>query len=675
MSCSLKNPIRVGSSAVLCQTCRQFIQALSDFYHNEGYPDQGWEADEKNARFDSHRGLAFKHQPSFEALASSAPSCQLCHLLHDDFASEDPNLLRGWLALYPLHHETYPGENRRKGYFRAGFSDSLARMNWNDSARVEDHPQHTYRIGRLRDDPVAGNRFRDEAVGGPSDGEGPWGDAKREVVAVPPRPTPEYIARRYEDWVATCQKHPKHERCRGGSRNDGNQQNPNPLHQTPLDQGELPTRVVDLGPPQSTESPRLYTTAPGEKAPYVALSHCWGGAIPSSTVLANLEARMNVLPVDELPRNFRDALTVTRALGIRYLWIDSLCIIQNSPADWLAEASKMAMVYAGAAVVVSAPEAPSSTAGFLHPDTDRVPRAILNEAYAVQKAFKRPYDYLQACPLNRRAWCMQERFLARRVLHFGREQLYWECAAALVSEAGDNYKADGTGHVAASFVKLRRTIHDPPAWESEWNHWYKLLEEYTTRSLTVGSDKLPALAGAASLTRSRGLRDGSGSPTYVAGLWREDVARGLMWGAWYDHAEGRKSPGYADDDKCSTLVTAPAMKNGRPRAPSWSWASVDGAVIFWALRVFPVRLWDLMLEELEVVMEKGEDALTEAQPVGVLKVRGPLASVVYYPRVPMEKEKEKEKEKGEAADVGCLTFADEGEEGDDARTTMSGCYQ
>ncbi|KAK6850028.1 heterokaryon incompatibility protein-domain-containing protein [Apiospora arundinis] len=634
-----KNPFEVSSNDAMCQNCCQFIQALSTFYSNEEYPEKGWEGDEQGSRPTTTWGVAFRHKSSFEALASSAPSCELCHVLHDDLVSLDPDLLSGWLGLYPRYYASYIGDNKRKGYFRAGFSETLDRMPWG-SGGIGSPPLHTFRIGRLRD-PVDGNK----------DEGGPWWDTYKEVIAVAPRTTPEYIARRYNDWVAMCRDHPWHEQCRGStsptekSNDEGEAQAP--LQQV-ADQGDLPTRVIDLGPRLSTEPLRLYTAGPDEKAVYVALSHCWGGAIPSSTVLANLEARMSGLPMEELPRNFRDAITVTRALGIRYLWIDSLCIIQDSRADWHAEASRMASVYANAAVVISALEAASSNVGFLHPEVERVPLAALNEDYAVQKVFGRAYEYLQACPLNSRAWCMQERLLARRVLHFGREQMFWECSSNFTSESGDTYTGDNTGHVAALFIKLRKTIREPPEWENESDHWYRLLEEYTTRKLTVSTDKLPALAGAATLTQSRGLRDGSGTPTYVAGLWREDLVRGLVWGAEYDHGEGRKVWGLSSSDRCSTLVEAPLGSNGIPRAPSWSWASVDGAVIFWALRS---KVTSVMLEKLEVVMMAGEGDLTESQPIGALKVRGPLAEVVYHPCLPLKE--------GMPADVGHLTFANE----------------
>ncbi|KAK1952002.1 HET-domain-containing protein, partial [Colletotrichum sublineola] len=196
----------------------------------------------------------------------------------------------------------------------------------------------------------------------------------------------------------------------------------------------LPTRVIDLGPAGSDETPRLYISRPGEKAAYVALNHCCGGAIPASIVQGNLEARLEALCVDELPRNFQDAIAVTQVLGFRYLWIDSLCIVQDLPTDWAAEAGRMAQLYTGATLVLSALEAPSSDVGFLHLETERVPRAEVNEEYAVQKLFTRVYEYLDECPLNKRAWCMQERLLAPRVLHFGRQQMFWECDSCFTTE-------------------------------------------------------------------------------------------------------------------------------------------------------------------------------------------------------------------------------------------------
>lgn len=186
----------------------------------------------------------------------------------------------------------------------------------------------------------------------------------------------------------------------------------------------------------------------------------------------------------------------------------------------------MAPLYAGASLVLSVLEAAASDVGFLYPKADRVPRAVLKEAYAAQKVFGRAYEYLDGCSLNGRAWCMQERILAPRALHFGRQQRFWECDTCFTSEAGDVVHGDGSAHVAASFMIFRKSLRTAPSSDLPWTFWYRTVEEYTKRRLTVGLDKLIAVAGVAAALKRMAPR-----PTYVAGLWRDDLAAGLIWGA------------------------------------------------------------------------------------------------------------------------------------------------
>ncbi|KAI0760155.1 heterokaryon incompatibility protein-domain-containing protein, partial [Fomes fomentarius] len=289
---------------------------------------------------------------------------------------------------------------------------------------------------------------------------------------------------------------------------------------------------------------------------YAALTHCWGGEVPGKTVLANVDARREAIDGAELPANFLEAMRTTRELGIRYLWIDALCIIQDCDEHWRAEAAKMAAIYSGAAVVVSAMDSASSTAGILKPN--RVASVRLDGTHVVQKNLPLFQQEVASCPLNRRGWCMQERLLAPAILHYGKHQLYWECRAYHAYEDGRLSVQGGTlDGATGKFITLRQHILLPPT--DGWRTWYRLVEEYSSRALTRPSDKLPALAGAAAIFRKA---HGRSEGTYVAGLWKEDIVQGLVWAAHYHHFPSRKVPG-------------PAPR----RAPSWSWASVDGAVI------------------------------------------------------------------------------------------------
>ncbi|KAI0687806.1 heterokaryon incompatibility protein-domain-containing protein, partial [Cerioporus squamosus] len=253
---------------------------------------------------------------------------------------------------------------------------------------------------------------------------------------------------------------------------------------------------------------------------YAALTHCWGGEVPGQTILANVDARREAIDGTELPANFRDAIRITRELDIRYLWIDALCIIQDSDEHWRAEAAKMAAIYSGAAIVVSAMDSASSTAGILRPG--RVSSVRLDETHMVQKNLPLFQQDVASCPLNRRGWCMQERLLAPAILHYGAQQLFWECRAYHAYEDGRLSPQGGSldGEVG-KFITLRQNILLPPT--DGWRVWYRLVSEYSSRALTRGSDKLPALAGAAAI-----FRKARGEGTYVAGLWKEDVVQGLV---------------------------------------------------------------------------------------------------------------------------------------------------
>ncbi|KAL7622708.1 hypothetical protein AAE478_006386 [Parahypoxylon ruwenzoriense] len=605
------NPASITITRTLCELCHQFISNLFsfDFARQTSYPPR-WQP--IGTEWTSQRawGDCFRHRETLHDLSESAKMCELCNILHTDLAPMGSDMCQGWLGLYPFWSTSRVGENKQKGHFRAGFRESLAKMPWG-SNRIGSVPLHAFKVCHRR--PL----IEGEQVA--------WSDAYKRLAAVPTTPLPSEISRIARSWQEECLR--THKNCAKD-----------------ISGHELPTRVVDLGEREATHV-CLYETK-GEKAPYAALSHCWGGVIPAITTESNRTARTDTINFHDLPQNFQDAIRVTRALGVRYLWIDALCIIQDSKADWLREAGRMGSLYAGASVVISALDSPASTAGFLIPD--RVPVAILNDEFAIQKVFPELYDYLSQCPLVRRGWCMQERLLAPRILHFGKEQMFWECYSDFKCEDGLNSTGGSSGHVMAEFMAIRKHIGISAAQgaELEWRAWYRLLEEYTTRMFTVSSDRLPALAGAAVLFKST-----KPATTYVAGLWKEDIARGLLWCAHYDHVPGRKVWGISSSDRIVEL-TVPHER----RAPSWSWAALDGQVDFWALRTD-----GFIAEVLNVTMRAGENEFTEAFPDGTVNLRGAIVRMFYH--APPE---------GAGYDVGTLTF-EQADSPNDKSVALNGC--
>ncbi|CAM6006497.1 unnamed protein product [Sphagnum balticum] len=124
----------------------------------------------------------------------------------------------------------------------------------------------------------------------------------------------------------------------------------------------MPSRAINVGPADGSQEPYLQKTA-GKAGQWVALSHCWGSAVRLNTTKDTLKLREQKIPFKDLPLSFQDAVTITRKLGYRHLWIDSLCIIQDSAKDWNLESGSMGHIYSNAVVCIAAEAAPDSSLG------------------------------------------------------------------------------------------------------------------------------------------------------------------------------------------------------------------------------------------------------------------------------------------------------------------------
>lgn len=204
--------------------------------------------------------------------------------------------------------------------------------------------------------------------------------------------------------------------------------------------GTLPTRVIDVG--GTAEKIRLVETSeePAARGHYIALSHCWGRLDQTQrfcTDAYNIAERKANIAYDELPRNFRDAVRITRALGIRYLWIDSLCIKQGDQKDWAAEAVKMEDVFSNAYCTIAASSAASSLTGFLGPRRERDAIKILTVGGTPLYLADAIDDFgvdVERSILSSRGWVLQERALSGRTIYFTSSQVYWECGNGVVCE-------------------------------------------------------------------------------------------------------------------------------------------------------------------------------------------------------------------------------------------------
>ena len=211
---------------------------------------------------------------------------------------------------------------------------------------------------------------------------------------------------------------------------------------------KFPTRVLDLSNSDAlrlVSSQEVFSQEVSSQR-YIALSHCWGkltpGEIPQHcTTLQNIGLRKegSGFCVGRLPRTFRDAIEVSQSLGVRYLWIDSLCIIQGSKEDWATESKRMEDVYAGAYCTIAATSAASSEAGFLEHNISNQYMYVSDNESPSSQAYSRTRtaNFVQEvdnAPLNLRAWVLQERCLSRRIVHFSSQRMYFECGYGIYDE-------------------------------------------------------------------------------------------------------------------------------------------------------------------------------------------------------------------------------------------------
>lgn len=334
----------------------------------------------------------------------------------------------------------------------------------------------------------------------------------------------------------------------------------------------LPSRVIDVGPSDGSQYPRLLETH-GMRGTYLTLSHCWGTAgVMARTLTENLEARKRRIDIASLSANLRDAIITTRRLGFRYVWIDSLCIIQNSTSDWEVESSKMAQIYNHATLTISASRASSSDAGFLK-DSDEASGFVIMihprnfGQYYFGKTSPESSSFLsdvERGPLNTRGWTLQERILSRRSIFFGQDQIHWECQTARCSQSTQMEPQEFSGRTGGvsslkSVLDLKYGSSGSVDQEETLKLWYEMLSLFVKRDLSFPDDKLPALSGIVSIFDK--ALSGTETSSYQAGLWKQDVERGLMW-----------------------MVPSQMKK----RIPSWSWSSVDSRVWLMRRMRFPV---------------------------------------------------------------------------------------
>lgn len=334
---------------------------------------------------------------------------------------------------------------------------------------------------------------------------------------------------------------------------------------------------------------------------YATLSHCWGKVKRCRLLQNNLKTYERGVVKADLPLTFREAVEVCQTLGVAYLWIDSLCIIQDSDTDWAAEAPRMADIYSNSLLTIAATASVDDEGGLFRSPNVQEAMPLLVTAHGGSKhqtSYHLHYEddfeeNVTAAPLNRRAWVLQERYLAARIVHFAENQIYWQCPSAIMS-ASDS----------SNTLVNHRDTYNFSAVESRTNvfeSWTTIVEAYSPCKLTFSSDKLVAMSGLARRA-SELLR--CTPEDYLAGLWRQELPKNLLWSA----VDGVKADHY--------------------RAPSWCWTSLDGQIYAEDSILNPTS----MVEVLNASVHPVGDPFGAVDNASLL-LRGRLCSIILLKRL------------------------------------------
>lgn len=416
------------------------------------------------------------------------------------------------------------------------------------------------------------------------------------------------------------------------------------------DHESLPSRVIDV---TDREQPYvLEVEGHLQHDDYLTLSYCWGHGKRLLNTKADTEKFRKGLPIgDRMPQTFREAFQVTTALGYRYIWIDALCILQDDPLDLQKEMTKMGEIYENSALTIFAGKGASVQAGlFASRDglsfkpsnvciqtTERNSDVKHNKHVSFVSATYTPED-----PLSRRAWILQEQVLAQRQLVFTSREIMWTCKTTRLSErcpqqyesteskgSKMNVKLPDLAPVRSLKATLSTTAStaetSSTASKQHFSVWYKTVESYNARNLTVASDKLPAISAIARLIHTRYGCE------YGAGLFKEDLSVGLCWTT--DRAEAD-----ADPSNHAIYLESPNALQAYV-APSWSWACLRDTPLIWKGKHGKHEAPEEGIKVLDWHFTYAPDAMIPFGQIesGVLTVRSHLQQLLLVPQFGEEK--------------------------------------
>jgi hypothetical protein len=337
----------------------------------------------------------------------------------------------------------------------------------------------------------------------------------------------------------------------------------------------LPTRLVEIDR-DSTRFRILNSHALPQSTRYAIISHHWGASTPYLLTTENEKSLRQGLPISVLPKTITDAIKVVLHLNIRYLWVDSLCIIQDGDngEDWQRESQAMTIAFRNAFVCIAAHNSTETSGMFFDREPafydqhklninilglETMPCWILIDEYMWE-------ENVEMSRLSRRGWVLQQRLLAARTIHFCDREIFWECQEKSSCESfpsqlppPDFFKLGLAYSLSKSGLWEKAIlIGGEEKWCSPIDHayevWDDIVKYYSGCQLTHSTDKLVAIAGVARHMKAI-IQD-----QYVVGMWCKQLSAELGW--WLNperekHVYGDEPPFYA---------------------PSFSWTSVKGQI-------------------------------------------------------------------------------------------------
>ncbi|PTB65482.1 HET-domain-containing protein [Trichoderma citrinoviride] len=338
--------------------------------------------------------------------------------------------------------------------------------------------------------------------------------------------------RKISEWLHECNS--MHESCMAGPA------------------AQLPKRVLEMTPDSENNIKVRLVQDVGGQERYVCLSHRWGASTHlCQTTVESLPSHLEEIPWSLLPKTFQDSAKVAVWLGIKYLWIDSLCIIQDSAEDWKEQAAQMCEIYTGGYVTFAAAWSADSDVGLFResPSFTVEPSAIVGQhgaSYLVRRVPEHTtwdvagvLKMTPELPLLSRAWVYQERLLSPRIVYFTRYEIAFECAGSSRDKIcecehipggiwGGGSNGAGTG--VGEHTDYRKVYHSEGLAASSLaeirKYWHQIVAEYSGLRISFTSDRLPALSGVA---RQYGTAHSSDLGRYVAGMWENCFPSELLW--------------------------------------------------------------------------------------------------------------------------------------------------